>query len=450
MHSAEFSSCLVVVSGCVLLGDSWEMAGLETLQDLVTDKLDLLNVQELGQCCVQLNVAVPIGKKGKKMGLKSLILNHLTSTEVEDEDDGGEAVFKGLHDLIEGMSKPDMTALRVQSLTQQNAGGNDNSNENGGNFSGGGGKSQAAVTKFDITRIREFKVQNGTFSSEEMSLESYKSLCYQMDEARDLGYKSKEIVSGVIKGMTQPLKGYFQGKSGWTEASMMETIRSLSHVKESTQLLEEMMASSQEANQTEMNFLIKMMGRRDTILTLTSREKCPLGEALVRERFAHAVAVGLKKDTIRIQFQSTLKDSTKGDHELMEELRLLVERDSENRSKTKRGRSVDSNNLNVDLDNQGKEKKGDRDLAIVTELQQLRAEVKQFNALQKDVAELKKKVTFAGRGGAGGRSNGGGNGDGYRFIKCQACTESRAYCTHCSICGDGGHKRRDCTREGNE
>jgi hypothetical protein len=341
-----------------------------------------------------------------------------------------------------------MAKLKVQSLTQQNQG---NADDNGGGFSGGGAAphTQAAVTKIDLTRIREFKVQNGTFSTEEMSLESYKSLCYQMDEARELGYKAKEIVSGVIKGMTQPLKGYFQGKTGWTEASMMEMIRSLSHVKESTQLLEEMMASSQEANQTEMNFLIKMMGRRDTILTLTNRERCPLGEALVRERFAHAVAVGLKKDTIRIQFQATLKDATKGDHELMEELRLLVERDSENRSKTKRGKNADSNNLNVDLDNSSKEKNSDRDLAIVTELQQLRAEVKQFNALQKDVAELKKKVTFADQGGAGGQNNGGGNGNGYRFIKCQACTESRAYCTHCSKCGKGGHKRREC-REGNE
>ena len=32
-----------------------------------------------------------------------------------------------------------------------------------------------------------------------------------------------------------------------------------------------------------------------------------------------------------------------------------------------------------------------------------------------------------------------------RFIKCATCEEKRIFCTHCSSCGKGGHKRRDCT-----
>ena len=59
-----------------------------------------------------------------------------------------------------------------------------------------------------------------------------------------------------------------------------------------------------------------MMGFRDSILTLTAEEEHPLGEALVRKRFFHAMSVGFKLDTIRLELGPFLKSGDLQDDEL--------------------------------------------------------------------------------------------------------------------------------------
>ena len=44
-----------------------------------------------------------------------------------------------------------------------------------------------------------------------------------------------------------------------------------------------------------------------------------------------------------------------------------------------------------------------------------------------------------------GNRNGARKGK-FKFIKCANCEEKRAFCTHCSNCGEGGHKRHDCPK----
>ena len=49
---------------------------LEQLQDDVFDKLNMLDVTQLGECCVQLNQVVPPNKKGKKSGTRDLLFTY--------------------------------------------------------------------------------------------------------------------------------------------------------------------------------------------------------------------------------------------------------------------------------------------------------------------------------------------------------------------------------------
>ena len=39
-----------------------------------------------------------------------------------------------------------------------------------------------------------------------------------------------------------------------------------------------------------------------------------------------------------------------------------------------------------------------------------------------------------------------GDGGRRRFVKCQKCEQSGAFCNHCSTCGSGTHKKRECSK----
>ena len=483
---------------------------LEQLQDDVFDKLNMLDVTQLGECCVQLNQVVPPNKKGKKSGTRGLLFTYLTSPVVADSEDEGRAIFEDLDAALDRMLKnPDVKSEQgekpaVVAVTASGDAANAKDTKispeaTGGGGSGagvdGGSSGSTVTTRIDLTRIKEFKISNGTIGKEEsMTLDNYKSLCYQVEEGKALGYRSREIVAGVIKGMNQPLKGYFEGKPGWTEDTLMKTMRTFCHVKDSTELLEQMSTSFQEPTENEMSFLVRMMGLRDTIITLTKLEPHSLSEELVRRKFLRFVAAGLRKDTVRLQFQLQFQNYYEGidrdDHELMDKLRLVVDLDDENTKKVKgkkdlRVHSIEA--LNGELERIENEKERERkraewestDNAILAEIKQMRAEVKaevkqmrgEFNNLKKKVdsgeknhvgfrdvpepagdegnvdenternTERNRDVGTGDRRGAGGRPF-----RRFPYVKCQSCEEKHSFCTHCSVCGSGGHKRKDCPK----
>ena len=63
------------------------MGDFETLQDEVLQKLPLLTVEQLEECCTQLAITVPTTKKRKRTAVRSLVLTHLTSEETEQDED---------------------------------------------------------------------------------------------------------------------------------------------------------------------------------------------------------------------------------------------------------------------------------------------------------------------------------------------------------------------------
>ena len=59
---------------------------LDTLTDDVCTTLQLLDVKQLGQCCVTLDVVIPPAKMGKKAAMKTMLMRHLTSDAVQDDE----------------------------------------------------------------------------------------------------------------------------------------------------------------------------------------------------------------------------------------------------------------------------------------------------------------------------------------------------------------------------
>ena len=79
-----------------------------------------------------------------------------------------------------------------------------------------------------------------------------------------------------------------------------------------------------------------MIDLRDTIVCVSEEEGCALGEQMVRKRFTHALSVGFRNTTIRIQMQSILSRNI-SDIQLFEELRKIVNCEKEHELKTGTG-----------------------------------------------------------------------------------------------------------------
>ena len=301
------------------------------------------------------------------------------------------------------------------------------------------------TTRLDISKLREFKITGGTIGGDESTQLGYSSLIYQMQEGIHAKYDAKQVMAGVVKAMKagSSIRMYFEGHPGISGQMFLKMIRSHYGVKDSTTLLTELSNSVQGTSEKEMDFVLKLMSLRDNIIAVSREEGCPLNAEKVRDRFFHALSVGLKKDTIRLELLPLLKQRNLEDHELMAEVSLVVARDTENRAKTK-GKTAATNSIGggeepkcqVPKQTDRQKERDDIQAEILKKVTDLMTVKTEVGNLAKRVEALEKK------------QSGGGSGNGqWKFpMKCKMCEAAKAFCTHCTNCGDGGHKRKDCTK----
>ena len=462
---------------------------LDTLTDDVCTTLQLLDVKQLGQCCVTLDVVIPPAKMGKKAAMKTMLMRHLTSDAVQDDEKAEE--------ILEALSK-EMESMVLEKQAESNADdAGETSKTNSLEAKDSGIEKDVRISEenevksremksddpvmmnyhqrprgAEFARLREFKVTGGTIGGTESI--GYQSLCYQIQEAKALTYNSKEIVAGIIKAMKagSSLRQYCEGHLDWTLVSLMVTLRNFYNVKTSTELLDEMSSSSQDTKETEMNFVLRMMGLRDNIITLTKAEDYPLSESLVRNKFCYALSVGFMKDTIRLELGPVLRTGRLDDAQLMKEVNDVVTREADNRKKTKStGRNAMCNNLNMEPDAESPVLK-ELTKMMSRHMEEMSTLQHNFQALQTQVqtqvnsisggAQLPLNPPYSARPPFTPRFAGGnppprvsfnpalGNNRGPSVppsefrLKCAACEVSGAYCTHCNYCGKDSHKRRNC------
>ena len=133
------------------------------------------------------------------------------------------------------------------------------------------------------------------------------------------------------------------------------------------------------------------------------------------------------------------------DNELMKEVNFAVDADAENKKKTKGSKSATANNLTIDS--------GENDVPVVSsgvnsensvvlqELAKLAGTVKELSGLKDNIKQLECRVNNITN-----NPSPTNNPVVHRFIKCKSREDARIYCTHCALCGESGHKRRECPK----
>ena len=408
----------------------------ETVKKEVVQRLQLVNTSQLTEICDRLHLEIATNKKENQMALFNLVMRHITSEEMEDGPDGGLAVLQQMNEELAVMLE-----LDKKPIAEAEGGKMVSSATIAGTGASGSGETK---TKIELHKLRKFKI-SGIVCGGENALD-YTSLRYQMRKGRTLGYSSKEIMSGVIKAMKagSSVRRYFEGRAEWTEQNFLEILRSHCNVKDSATLLDEMVNSRQEPTETEMNYVMRVMDLRNNIMSITKDEDCPLGEPLVRKRFVYTLSVGFKKDTIRLEMMNALKKQALTDEELVREVKDVVNRDDEHKKRAKPSKCAAVNV--VDERDSKRDHFGDRERKdpVLAEISKLAAKVDELAKMRGEMDELKRKIdnNKEERSGDGQNQYRGGR----RFIKCQACEQSNAFCTHCSKCGEGDHKRNQCPK----
>ena len=181
------------------------MAEFEKLQDEVLQKLPLLTVVQLEECCTQLAIVIPAAKKGKRTAIRSLVLTHLSTEEFEQDEDVLE-VLKTMNDSLTTMVEENMAKKAAEQVVaaENEAKVKSESSDTVLTSSNSSASSGGTTTKIELSRFKDWKVNPGTFGGE--SHVDYCSLCYQIEEAKELRFSEREIVSGMIKAMKDPLR----------------------------------------------------------------------------------------------------------------------------------------------------------------------------------------------------------------------------------------------------
>ena len=411
---------------------------VEAARKDVLERLQTVSADQLEELCARSKLTVADQKKGIHKALFNIMVRYLTSEAIEDSADGGLDIFTKLLDELKVM-------LGEEGVIKK---------EDVGGFT-----SENGVTKIEVTRNKEFKITGNVGGKGDDTLD-YMSLCYQMQDGKRQNFTSRQIMSGLIKANKagDPLRRYLEGQPGLTEENFIKVLRSHYNVKDSGTLLNEMSNSYQEPCEMEMNFVLRMLDLRNKIITLSREEECPLEEKMVRKRFFHSLCVGLKRDTVRLELQTTLKNvdiNELEDVDLLKEVSQVVARDTEHRSKMKPSRNIAVNSLDERSGEQGRQEcdqKSSSEKTILAEISKLTAKVNELSSVKNEIKELKKQMSTnsvskddSKEKETGNRSNYGGGGKS-RFVKCKPCEASGSFCTHCSICGAADHKRIKCPK----
>ena len=126
----------------------------------------------------------------------------------------------------------------------------------------------------------------------------------------------------------------------------------------------------------------------------------------------------------------------------MVEVNQALDADKENHDKTKGSKSVVTNNLNADVAPSAELDAGNA--MVLKELKELSGTVKELSGLKDTVKRLEGRLNNLSNNSAG--AGGGSQNRVFRFIKCKACEDAGLHCNHCSLCGELGHKRRECPK----
>ena len=340
--------------------------------------------------------------------------------------------------------------------------------------SGGTGRSE-------VSRWKEFKISGQIGSPGQKDKLTYTGLSFQIANAVQRGFAEPDICAAVIKAIVpgEDLRTYLEMCPLLTLDIMIPILRAHFKEKDATSVFNELSNGAQKAGESENDFCLRLMGLRQKVLVMSKEEKGQYSADLVQSQFQKSLGTGFRREAVRQQLRSILKDPIE-DVQLLREISDVVLTETEHDAKIKSKGTPAAVNV-VDEKNQKNPTQPKPGNPIIAEITKLAGEVEKIKqelvnatgdgAVGRGNGQAPGGVNGtggAGNGGNGGgvgRGNGGvGRGSGGRGrgrgggrggsgrsrgpngrLGCQACQTAGLLCRHCFTCGEEGHRFFECT-----
>ena len=288
---------------------------------------------------------------------------------------------------------------------------------------------------------RIFKI-SGTIGEGTTKDINYINLCSQINEAKQSGYKSHEIVTAVKKAIApvSGLRTYFDSQEHISLDSMLQFLRSYFRERSPTELFNELNNMCQRADEEPASFLMRALEIRQKVIIASAAEEdiVHYDKDLIHNMFIHSVRTGLRDDSVRSHMKPFLATGhhTRDDM-LIREINIasseIMERTNKQKQLTQGQRNINANAVSTHQ-NQGESQQSTEMMKAIASLAEGLA------ALGKDMAELKKQSSRRNTNS----STGTFNRTSWKNRACQECQQKNVVCTHCWKCGAVGHFSKNC------
>ena len=448
----------------------------EEVEDDVMDALGSLNdAAQIEEICALANVVVAETMKGKKREMKKLLMKHLCTS---DEDDDKLADFLAIHthlklgeqnvdekeeesseseDDTSKVKQEDEAAIeksseeskkREEKLAKKEK--LEKSKKSGTKKSG---TTPAERDEIEIKRVRvakDFKLP-GMIGGEGENALSYSSLEFEISKGRKLGFTDPEMCSTVIsKTADKELKSYFENEKDMELDDVLEMLKGVCTVKESSTMFDEFTTDKQEPNEKPMTFITRVLRLRKAVSKKGKEEGIHYDKEMLAKRSFQVIFRGLRDENIR----SALREQTRNDHNLPDKKvfamahNIISDEDERKKKLFPKKTTTEQKNTTEDVDVNAMDAGGNRDFSAhkkkekrdpFVEIERLRNEMIQSqNEIKSLLVDFKKDYLTAG--------NGNERKPRKQANRCPNCvSENAPRCIgHCWQCGKSDHRMKDC------
>lgn len=301
---------------------------------------------------------------------------------------------------------------------------------------------------------REFKVQGGQVGDNSSDI-SYNNICKQMDEGIREGFPDTEIVRGVLR-IIKPgtFKDMLINKDDLTVLELKGFLQAHLREKNSTELFQELMCARQDEHETPQQFLYRVIGLKQRVL-FTSKHSdngIQYSSATVQDVFLHSVYQGLgyKHSDIRRELKPLLSSGDASDETILRHIMRITSEESERQKRigsSRRQNTTSAHSAQSELNTVQECSKSDRPVHTTKTdpIKELTAKVDQLAGLVETMRQQTlSRPTDPGSSYSQNRSRIRKD----KVFGCSSCVEQNlSDCSHCFICGEGGHRAVGCLKK---
>ena len=264
---------------------------------------------------------------------------------------------------------------------------------------------------------KEFKI-HGMIGDSRQPKQTYTYLARQIEEGKQMGYPTQEIVTGVIKALTPgvPLRAYLESTTDIDIEVLLDLLWSHFQEKGASQQLRDLQNAVQGEEETAIEFVLRVSGARSRLMTAMHNDPdVTMDSEFIHNLFLRTLETGITDDRILAQIRPTLDDPNADERDLMKQVQRAMASLAERDSKTaeKKPQSSKKNAKVAIVETKDPKERKDRDTSLFDAIGHLTKKMEKVESDLKSLSETKNPRPKAPR-------------------KCETCTKDNvSLCAHC-------------------